>query len=86
VPIRSVHADVVAVTARPVTREEVNDAFREEAASDRYRASSVSPTTRRSADIIGDRGLGGGRGDDQGVDEPDQGLSWYDNEWGSPAR
>ena len=36
IPIGSI-ADVVAVTARATTRKELNDAFREEAASDRYR-------------------------------------------------
>ncbi len=41
-------ADVVAVTARPATREEVNDAFREETASDRYRGALGSPRIRWS--------------------------------------
>ena len=54
IPVGSV-ADVVAVTARPVTREEVNDAFREEAASDRYRGIlGVADDPVVSADIIGD--------------------------------
>jgi glyceraldehyde 3-phosphate dehydrogenase len=48
-------ADVVAVTARPVTRDEVNDAFREEAASDRYRGIlGVAEDPVVSADPIGD--------------------------------
>jgi glyceraldehyde 3-phosphate dehydrogenase len=56
IPVGSI-ADVVAVTARPVTREEVNDAFREEAASDRYRGIlGVADDPVVSADIIGDRG------------------------------
>jgi hypothetical protein len=36
IPVGSI-ADVTAVTARPVTREEINDAFRDEAAGGRYR-------------------------------------------------
>lgn len=48
-------ADVVAVTARPASREEVNGAFREEAASDRYRGIlGVAEDPVVSAGIIGD--------------------------------
>ena len=54
IPVGSI-ADVTAVTARPVTREEVNDAFRDEAASDRYRGIlGVADDPVVSADIIGD--------------------------------
>ncbi|MGE5137412.1 MAG: type I glyceraldehyde-3-phosphate dehydrogenase [Gemmatimonadota bacterium] len=78
-------ADVTAVTTRPVTREEVNDAFREEAASDRYRGIlGVAEDPVVSADIIGDarasvvdvamtRVVGG---------TLVKIMSWYDNEWG----
>ena len=38
-------ADVVFVAERPTTLEEVNDVFREEAASDRYREVLASPRT-----------------------------------------
>ena len=76
VPVGSI-ADVTAVTARPVTREEVNDAFRDEAASDRYRGIlGVADNPVVSADIIGD----------PRASVVDQTLvkvmSWYDNEWG----
>ena len=76
VPVGSI-ADVTAVTARPVTREEVNDAFRDEAASDRYRGIlGVADDPVVSADIIGD----------PRASVVDQTLvkvmSWYDNEWG----
>ena len=48
-------ADVVAVTARPVTRDEVNDAFRAEAAGGRYHGIlGVADDPVVSADIIGD--------------------------------
>ena len=84
VPVGSV-ADVTAVTARPVTREEVNDAFRDEAASDRYLGIlGVADDPVVSADIIGDprasvvdaamtRVVG------QTLVKV---MSWYDNEWG----
>ena len=84
VPVGSI-ADVVAVTARPVTREEVNDAFREEAASHRYRGilgATDDPVV--SADIIGDPrasvvDLAMTRVVDQTLVKV---MSWYDNEWG----
>ena len=67
IPVGSI-ADVVAVTARPVTREEVNDAFREEAASDRYRG--ILGVAEDPLVSVGHHrrpaGLGSGRGDDQG--------------------
>ena len=67
IPVGSI-ADVTAVTARPVTAEEVNDAFQEEAAGDRYRGIvGVADDPVVSADVIGGpAGLGGGRGDDPG--------------------
>ena len=49
------------LSARLVTRDEVNDAFREEAASDRYHIIlEVSDDPVVSADIVGDPDLGGG--------------------------
>jgi glyceraldehyde 3-phosphate dehydrogenase (phosphorylating) len=84
VPAGSI-ADVTAVTARPVTREEVNDAFRDEAASDRYRGIlGVAEDPVVSADIIGDPrasvlDLAMTRVVDQTLVKV---MSWYDNEWG----
>ena len=84
VPVGSV-ADVVAVTARPVTREEVNDAFRDEAAGDRYRGIlGVADDPVVSADIIGDPRASVV---DAGMTRVVDGtlvkvMSWYDNEWG----
>jgi glyceraldehyde 3-phosphate dehydrogenase len=78
-------ADVVAVTARPATREEVNDAFREEAASDRYRGIlGVAEDPVVSADIIGDSRASVV---DVAMTRVVDGtlvkvMSWYDNEWG----
>jgi len=84
VPVGSI-ADVTAVTARPVTREEVNDAFREEAASDRYRGIlGVADDPVVSADIIGDPRASVV---DAAMTRVVDGIlvkvmSWYDNEWG----
>ena len=78
-------ADVTAVTARPVTREEVNDAFREEAASDRYRGIlGVADDPVVSADIIGDpRASVVDAAMTRVVDQTlVKVMSWYDNEWG----
>jgi glyceraldehyde 3-phosphate dehydrogenase len=84
IPVGSI-ADVTAVTARPITREEVNDAFRDEAASDRYRGIlGVAEDPVVSADIIGDSrasvlDLAMTRVVDQTLVKV---MSWYDNEWG----
>ncbi len=84
VPVGSM-ADVVAVTTRPVTREEVNDAFRDEAASRRYQGIlGVADDPVVSADIIGDPrasvvDLAMTRVVDQTLVKV---MSWYDNEWG----
>ena len=83
-PVGSI-ADVTAVTARPVTREEVNDAFREEAARDRYRGIlGVAEDPVVSADIIGDPRASVV---DAAMTRVVDGalvkvMSWYDNEWG----
>ncbi len=78
-------ADVVCLTGRDATVEEVNQIFREEAISERYREIlGVTEEPIVSADIIGDprasivdldmtRVVGGSLV---------QVLSWYDNEWG----
>ena len=84
IPVGSI-ADVVAVTARPVTRDEVNDAFREEAASDRYRGIlGVAEDPLVSSDIIGDPRASVV---DAAMTKVVDGtlvkvMSWYDNEWG----
>src|SRR6185437_1539159 len=84
IPVGSI-ADVTAVTARPVTREEVNDAFREEAVSDRYRRIlGVADDPVVSADNIGDPRAALV---DAAMTRVVDGIlvkvmSWYDNEWG----
>ena len=84
IPVGSI-ADVVAVTARPTTPEEVNDAFRAEAASDRYRGIlGVAEDPVVSADIIGDPRASVV---DVAMTRVVDGtlvkvMSWYDNEWG----
>ena len=78
-------ADVVFVAGRPTTREEVNDVFREEAASDRYReVLGASEDALVSSDIIGDSrasvvDLHMTRVVDSTLVKV---MSWYDNEWG----
>jgi glyceraldehyde 3-phosphate dehydrogenase len=84
VPVGSV-ADVVFVTGRPTTPEEINDVFREEASSERYRGVlGVSEESLVSSDIVGDPRA-------SVVDLPmtrvvdgtlAKVMSWYDNEWG----
>jgi glyceraldehyde 3-phosphate dehydrogenase len=83
IPVGSI-ADVTAVTARPVTREEVNDAFRDEAAGGRYcGVLGVADDPVVSADIIG-----GPRASvvDATITRVVDGtlikvMSWWDNEW-----
>ncbi|MFE1754165.1 type I glyceraldehyde-3-phosphate dehydrogenase [Streptomyces anandii] len=84
VPVGSI-ADVTLVTTRATSAEEVNEVFREEAASDRYRGVlGVTEEPLVSTDIIGDP-----RASviDTGLTRVVDGtlvkvMSWYDNEWG----
>jgi glyceraldehyde 3-phosphate dehydrogenase len=78
-------ADVVVVTRRETTVEEINSLFREEAASDRYRGVlGITDDPLVSSDIIGDS-----RGSviDAEMTRVVGGnlvkvMGWYDNEWG----
>jgi glyceraldehyde 3-phosphate dehydrogenase len=84
VPVGSI-ADIVFITKRDVTEKELNDIFREEADSDKYRGIlGVAEDEFVSSDIIGDS-----RASivDTGMTKVVQGnlvkiMSWYDNEWG----
>ncbi len=84
VPVGSI-ADIVFVTERETSVEEVNDAFREEAQSERYGGVlGVSEDPIVSSDIIGDP-----RASilDLEMTQVVDGtlvkvMSWYDNEWG----
>jgi glyceraldehyde 3-phosphate dehydrogenase len=84
VPVSSI-ADIVCVTSRDTSPEEVNDIFREEAGSDRYRGVlGVSDDPLVSSDVIADP-----RGSvlDLTLTQVVDGnlvkvMSWYDNEWG----
>ncbi|WP_406359468.1 hypothetical protein [Streptomyces sp. NBC_01544] len=84
IPVGSI-ADIVLVTARPTSPEEVNDLFRAEATTDRYRGIlGVSDEPIVSSDIIGDS-----RASivDAAMTRVVDGtlvkiMSWYDNEWG----
>ncbi len=78
-------ADVVLLVSRNTTVREVNEIFREEAASDRYRGivgATDDPIV--SSDIIGDsRASIVDLGMTQVVDgDLVKVMSWYDNEWG----
>ena len=84
VPVGSV-ADIVAVTSRPTTVEEVNRIFSEEAGSERYReVLGVTHDPIVSSDIIRDaRASVVDLGMTRVIDgDLVQVLSWYDNEWG----
>jgi glyceraldehyde 3-phosphate dehydrogenase len=84
IPVGSI-ADIVFVASRTTTAMEVNDIFREEALTDRYRGIlGVSEDPLVSSDVVGD----------SHASIVDLGLtmvvdatlvkimSWYDNEWG----
>lgn len=78
-------ADIVALAAKPVTVEEVNRVFSEEAESDRYRGVlGVTMDPLVSSDIIKDsRASVVDLGMTQVVDgDLIKVMSWYDNEWG----
>lgn len=84
IPVGSV-ADIVFVAARPTTADEINDAFRKEADSERYQGilgASEDPLV--SSDIVGDPhaaivDLELTRVVDATLVKV---LAWYDNEWG----
>ena len=84
IPVGSI-SDVVFVTSRPTSPEEINDIFREEAGTDRYRrVLGVAEDPIVSSDIVGDP-----RASviDAGMTRVVDGtlakvVSWYDNEWG----
>ncbi|MGH3960127.1 type I glyceraldehyde-3-phosphate dehydrogenase, partial [Mycobacterium sp.] len=84
VPVGSI-ADITAVTSRATTVGEVNDIFRDEATSDRYRGVlGVAEDPIVSTDIVGDS-----RASviDAAMTRVVDGtlvkvMSWYDNEWG----
>ena len=78
-------ADIVALAARPVTVDEVNRVFAEEAESERYRGVlGVTTDPLVSSDIIKDsRASVVDLGLTQVVDgDLIKIMSWYDNEWG----
>jgi glyceraldehyde 3-phosphate dehydrogenase len=84
VPVGSV-ADLVFLTERPTTADEVNNAFREEAGTERYRGIlGITEDPLVSADIIADpRASVVDLAMTQVVDgDLVKVMSWYDNEWG----
>jgi glyceraldehyde 3-phosphate dehydrogenase len=84
IPVGSV-ADIVFVAARTTAAEEVNDAFRQEAATERYQGIlGVSEDPLVSADIVGDPRAAIIDLEMTGVVDGTlvKVLAWYDNEWG----
>ena len=84
IPVGSI-ADIVFVVGRPTTVEEVNDAFRQEAAAGRYQGIlGVSENPLVSADIIGDPRAAVVDLDLTRVVDGTlvKVMAWYDNEWG----
>ena len=84
IPVGSI-SDVVFVTSRPTTTEEINRIFREEAETDRYRrVLGVVEDPIVSSDIVGDPRASVV---DVAMTRVVDGtlakvVSWYDNEWG----
>lgn len=84
IPVGSI-ADIVFLTERATSFQEVNDIFREEADTDRYRGIfGVSEDPIVSADIVGDPRASIVDLEMTQVVDGDlvKVLSWYDNEWG----
>jgi glyceraldehyde 3-phosphate dehydrogenase len=84
VPVGSI-ADIVFVTGRPTTMDEVNDTFRDEAESSRYWGIlGISEDPLVSSDIIGDPRAAVVDIDLTRVVDGNlvKVLAWYDNEWG----
>ncbi|MFL6267100.1 MAG: type I glyceraldehyde-3-phosphate dehydrogenase [Actinomycetes bacterium] len=84
IPVGSV-ADIVFVAARPTTVEEVNDAYRQEAATARYAGIlGVSDDPLVSSDIVGDSRAAIVDLDLTKVVDATlvKVMAWYDNEWG----
>jgi glyceraldehyde 3-phosphate dehydrogenase len=84
IPVGSI-SDIIFVTTRETSVEEVNDIFREEAASDKYKGIlGVAEDPIVSSDIVGDTRASVV---DVGMTQVVNGtlvkiMSWYDNEWG----
>ena len=84
IPVGSI-SDIIFVTKRETTVQEINDIFREEAASQRYQGIlGVAEDPIVSSDIVGDSH---GSIVDLGMTQVVNGtlvkiMSWYDNEWG----
>lgn len=88
VPVGSI-ADIVCLAARPTSFDEVNDIFREEARSTRYRdIVGVSEAAIVSTDIIQDPRASIIDCTLTQVVDGDlvKVMSWYDNEWGYAAQ
>lgn len=84
IPVGSI-SDIIFVTERPTTVEEINTIFREEAESDRYKGiMSACDEEIVSSDIVGDAHASIVDLTMTQVVDGDlvKVMSWYDNEWG----
>ena len=84
IPVGSI-ADIVILTERPTSVEEINNIFREEAASERYRnVVAVTDDPLVSSDIVQDPHASIIDLEMTQVVDGDlvKVMSWYDNEWG----
>ena len=82
-------ADIVFVASRPTTAAEVDDAFRQEAATERYQQGlGVSDDPLVSADVVGDPRAAVVDLELTTVVDGTQVkvMAWYDNEGASPTR
>lgn len=78
-------SDIVLVTSRPTSAEEINQIFHEEAATDRYRGVlGISEEPLVSSDIVGDTHASLVDAELTRVVDGTLAkiMSWYDNEWG----
>jgi glyceraldehyde 3-phosphate dehydrogenase len=84
IPVGSI-ADIVFVTERATSVEEINSIFREEAATDRYKkVLAIAADEIVSSDVLGDPHASIVDLDMTQVVDGDlvKVMSWYDNEWG----
>jgi glyceraldehyde 3-phosphate dehydrogenase len=81
IPVGSI-SDLTFVTERPVTVEEINAIFEEEAATERYNVLSTTTEPLVSSDIVKTRTPTVDLSMTRVVDDLLKVMTWYDNEWG----
>jgi glyceraldehyde 3-phosphate dehydrogenase len=81
IPVGSI-SDLTFVTERPVTVEEINAIFEEEAATERYNVLSTTTEPLVSSDIVKTLTPTVDLSMTRVVDDLLKVMTWYDNEWG----